>query len=308
MEGKINLELSEHKVLKISLYGAVLFSLMGVALGVVSESQIIVFDGLYSMISVLLSGISIATVKFKNKRDVKRYPFGKDTVEPLVIILKYSVILLLVSVSFASAVKSAFSGGREIEIGMALIYSVISTFGCYAFYRYIKLYSIKKGSGLISAESNQWLMDTLVSGGVFFGFIIAYLLGKVSSLSWITPYIDPAMVIVISVYFVKVPVAEIRKSMRELLDMAPEDDLGKNVEKMVNEIEVKYDMEETFLRVSVVSTTLWVEVDFVVGENSSIETIEDQDEIREEIDMGINKLGYDKWLTVSFTNDRKWAI
>jgi cation diffusion facilitator family transporter len=308
MGSKVKLELSEHRILRISLYGAIIFSALGIALGVASESQIIVFDGLYSMISVLLSGVSIATVRFKNRKDNEKYPFGKDTVEPLVIIFKYSVIMMLVFISFVSAIKSLLNGGREVEIGAALVYSFISTFGCYGFYRYIKLYSIKKKSGLVSAESSQWLMDTLVSGGVLLGFGIAYVLGRFSSLNWMIPYIDPVMVIVVSLYFVKVPVIEMRKSVSELLDMAPEKGLGENVEKVVNEIEIKYDIEETFLRVSKVSTTLWIEVDFVVGENSTIETIEDQDDVREEIDKSISKLGYDKWLTISFTNDRKWAL
>jgi cation diffusion facilitator family transporter len=308
MESKMETIRPENKLLKVSLYSAVLFAALGIVLGMMTNSQTIMFDGMYSVISVALSGVSLLTSKFKNKIDIKQYPFGKEVVEPLVIMLKYGIIILLVLASLGSAVFSLFNGGRQIAMDTALIYAIVSTGGCFAVYRYISRHSSKNGSNLLSAESAQWLMDTLVSAGVLLGFIIAYGARKTELLSFMLPYIDPLMVIIVSVYFIKVPICQIRKSLKEVLDMSPEDQIKNRVEELVKDVEIKYGIEETFLRVSKVSSTLWIEIDFVVDESSSIETVKDQDDIREEIDLKMKKLNYDKWLTVCFTNDRKWAI
>ena len=90
--------------------------------------------------------------------------------------------------------------------------------------------------------------------------------------------------------------------------MAPEGELAQELQNMINQIEKKYKFKESFLRVSKARKTLWVEVDFVVDKDSKIATIQEQDLVREEISQKIHHLGYDKWLTVAFTVDRKWAI
>lgn len=308
MQNSMEIIRPENKLLKFSLYSAVLFAVSGMVLGFVTNSQTIMFDGMYSVISVILSGISIATSKFKCKNDTKKYPFGKDTVEPLVIMLKYGIIIILVLASLGSAIYSLFNGGREIYMDAALLYAVLSTVGCYAVYKYIAKCSVKKNSNLLTAESTQWLMDALVSGGVLLGFILAFGAKQSSLFNFILPYIDPLMVILVSFYFIKVPVCQIRKSLKEVLDMSPEDEINDKVQKLVKDIEKKYSIDESFLRMSKVSSTLWIEVDFVISESSLVETIKDQDGIREEIDIKIKKLDYDNWTTVCFTHDRKWAV
>ncbi|TCK92709.1 cation diffusion facilitator family transporter [Natranaerovirga hydrolytica] len=304
----IHSEKRQKKLLIFSLYGAVGFAIVGIILGVIIDSQMILFDGLYSLISVGLSGMSLYATSFMYKNDWKRYPFGKTIVEPLVIIIKYMIILFLVMGSLISAVVTLFQGGRVIVIETAVLYSVVGTVVCYGFYYYINKFSKKNGSGITQAEANQWLMDTLVSLGVLVGFLIAFILQGLSKFETIIPFIDPIMVIVIAIYFIKVPVKEIRLALRELLKMSPEGKLSKSINGIVGTIEKKYFFQESFLRVSKSQKMLWIEIDFVVQKESRIQTIKDQDTIREEINKEINKLGYDQWLTVSFTNDRKWAL
>ncbi|WP_416147588.1 cation diffusion facilitator family transporter [Salipaludibacillus sp. HK11] len=298
----------DKKVLMISVYAAIAFSGAGIVLGTLFQSQMILFDGLYSLISVVLSLISLAAATFMSKNDSRHFPFGKDVIEPLVITFKYVIILILVIGSLMMAIVSIFQGGRDVAVGAALIYVAISTLACLIIYRYLNKHASESTTGFISAESNQWLMDTLVSSGVLIGFVIAAILQYISSMQALVPYIDPLMVVIVSLYFIKVPLVEIRHSMREVLVMTPDNELTRKVEDVIYKIELKYDMEETILRISKVGSTLSIEVDFIVKKTSKVQTISDQDYIREEISTKIQDIDHTKWLTVSFTNDRKWAI
>ena len=121
--------LFEKKLLKFSALGAVFFAVAGILSGVLSGSQMILFDGLYSLSSVVLSLLSLAATNFIHKKD-KRFPFGKDIVEPLWVIVKYMVLLMLVGSTGLSALRSLFQGGREIVMGAALGYSAIGSIVC----------------------------------------------------------------------------------------------------------------------------------------------------------------------------------
>ena len=305
MLNKIKLE---RKLLLQSVYAALFASLLGVVIGILTSSQMILFDGLYSLISVALSILSVTAAKFMNKKDYKRYPFGKAVVEPLVIIVKYTIIIILLLISLAPAVMTIMNGGRNIELGIALGYSIFSTLLCLIVYVQFKRHGKKTTSGLLMAEANQWLMDTFVSLGVLIAFIIVFSLNYFNLFTSYLPYVDPVVVIFICIFFFKVPFNEIKLALKEVLDMSPEDELREKLENIIKEVEKDYDIDESILRVTKGRKTLWLEVDFVIGEKSKIKTIKDQDFIREKLSKKLNHIAQEQWISISFTGDRKWAI
>jgi predicted Co/Zn/Cd cation transporter (cation efflux family) len=105
--------MSEKRVLMISVYGALLFAVIGVVWGLIINSQMILFDGAYSFISVVLSLMSLLGAAYIKKQDEKRFPFGKEVLEPIIIIVKYSIILVLCIVALASSGYDLFTGGES---------------------------------------------------------------------------------------------------------------------------------------------------------------------------------------------------
>lgn len=298
----------EQRLLVQSVIMALLFAIIGIVTGLLAKSQMIIFDGLYSLVSVGLSMLSLLAMKFMSKNDYKKYPFGKDIVDPLVVIVEYSVILITIFGSVIGAIKALFTGGRAVNLDVALWYSIISTVLCFFMYFQFKNKSKKLSSGILIAESSQWLFDAIASAGVLVTFVSVYIFKYLGIFDLFLPYIDPIMVIVLGVGFARLPIISIGTALKEVLDRAPEGELAQELQNMINQIEKKYRFKESFLRVSKARETLWVEVDFVVDKNSKIATIQEQDLVREEISKKIHHLGYDKWLTVAFTVDRKWAI
>lgn len=298
----------EKKLIRTSLYGTLFFALLGIALGVITSSQMIVFDGLYSMIGVGLSTLSVLTIKFQEKKDWKTYPFGKQMADPLVILLKYFVIMILVTTSAAFAIISILNGGKETEFGVATLYSMFSATSCFLVYRYLLSYKDKINSALVKAESNQWFMDALISTMVGIGFILAMILKKTGLATELVPYIDPVMVLLASIYFIKFPILGIKENIKEVLEVKPQGKTVDLIEKIILDIEKKHSIKETFMRISKVGKVIWIEIDYIVDENSDIRTINDGDTVRQELEELFSELEYDKWLTVSFTENRKWAL
>ncbi len=77
---------------------------------------------------------------------------------------------------------------------------------------------------------------------------------------------------------------------------------------MTKEMERKYKMKESFLRVTKRRKLLRVEIDFIVDEHSLVQTIKQQDAVREELEKKLHSIKTDKWITVAFTSNRKYAL
>ncbi|SES28375.1 cation diffusion facilitator family transporter [Salisediminibacterium halotolerans] len=301
---------TEETLMTRSLTAVGAFALLSFLLGILLNSQVILFDGIFSTISIVMTGATLLVLKFITIRDPKRFPFGKYTLEPLMITVKYLALIALVFASLIAAVIALFSGGRDVLIGPGLAYAAFAAVYCYAIARYLKKQNQTLHSNAIRSEVNEWHLDFLVSTGILAGFFIAYLMTLSDATAPFAVYADPVMMILISLYFMKWPISEIRQSMREVLDMKPDDNVTAPVEAAVAELKHAYGFEETFVRTTLVAKTLWLEIDIVVGAANNVETIDKQDALREQL---LEKLpdndAYDTvWLTMSFTNDRKWAI
>lgn len=298
---------AENKILKLSVGGALFFSLLGITWGWAIDSQMVMFDGMYSFISLVLSMMSLFISNYIAKKDQEKFPFGKNILEPMVISLKSFVIAAMCIYSLVDAIRTIISGGDRMDFDFGLIYSFISVIGCLLIYRYLNKKSKKLSSDLINAESSQWLMDTILSIAVLVGFTIAVIL-SFTKFDFINSYIDPAMVIISSLIFIKMPVTTFIKSFKEILCCSANDEINEDISVMVKEIEEEYNFEESITRVSKIGRALRIEIDFIYNKDSKLNNLDDMDFVREKLSKEMKHIKYNKWLNISFTGDRKWAI
>ncbi|MDO4536018.1 MAG: cation transporter [Clostridium perfringens] len=267
----------------------------------------VMFDGMYSFISLVLSMMSLFISNYIAKKDQEKFPFGKNILEPMVISLKSFVIAAMCIYSLVDAIRTIISGGDRMDFDFGLIYSFISVIGCLLIYRYLNKKSKKLSSDLINAESSQWLMDTILSIAVLVGFTIAVIL-SFTKFDFINSYIDPAMVIISSLIFIKMPVTTFIKSFKEILCCSANDEINEDISVMVKEIEEEYNFEESITRVSKIGRALRIEIDFIYNKDSKLNNLDDMDFVREKLSKEMKHIKYNKWLNISFTGDRKWAI
>ena len=144
-------------------------------------------------------------------------------------------------------------------------------------------------------------MDTLLSLGVLVGFLIANII-KHTEFIWFNRYLDPLMVIICSSVFIKMPIKSLGDGLKELLEFKADDSITLEIDKLVEGIEREYNFEDTITRVSKTGNDLRIEIDF------NIKVLDEMDGVREKIFNSLSHINYEKWLNVSFTKDKKWAI
>ena len=83
---------TEQGTLKFSIALTVLLGVLGVASGLVTNSQAIIFDGMYSFVDVVPTVVSLLVVKLIARGTTHRFQYGFWHLEPLVAVLRDAVL------------------------------------------------------------------------------------------------------------------------------------------------------------------------------------------------------------------------
>ncbi|CCO48410.1 putative Co/Zn/Cd cation transporter [Vibrio nigripulchritudo SOn1] len=290
---------NENSVLTFSALLASGFAFGGLVLGLWVGSLVIVFDGVYSLVSLLLTLLSLAASWYIQKPSDAQFPFGRAVIEPIVIIIKATTILAVVSYSLYSAIEAMFTGGREVDASIATLFGVVNVLGCGYAWWFIARKSKQHSSGLIEAESKQWQMDTLLSVAVTAGFVIAWLV-SVSPASAYAVYADPLMMLLMSFYFIKVPFDMLREAARELLMMSPDKELCQKVDNNISAVEKEMPQDIQITGVTKIGRELRVDVDILT--NKKAIDIKDIEQTRNKITRRLSALPYDLQLNLNISH------
>lgn len=291
---------NEKRVLTVSAFFASLFAGGGLVIGLLVGSLVIMFDGVYSLVSLLLTLLSLATSRYIMKPSDERFPFGRAVLEPAVIAVKGAVILLIVGYSLYSAIGAMFTGGREVDASIATAFGVINVIGCGLAWWYMAALNKRRTSGLIDAEVKQWQMDTMLSVAVTAGFVFAWLI-SFTPLAVYAVYADPLMMLAMSFYFIKVPFEMLTSALREIFLMAPSKEICQTVDQSVFDAGKESDQEIELAGVTKVGRELWVDVD-IYPDNRDVILVEDIEHTRQTIQKRLAKLPLKLQITVNIAS------
>jgi cation diffusion facilitator family transporter len=296
----------DQRLLMFSIWASAGFAVLSSVWGILSGSSMIVFDGLYSFVSIGLSVLAVLALRFSRRGADERFPWGRDAAEPLVVVIKAATLAALCAYAAVGGILDIVNGGREVAVGSAVVYAAVATLGGLGVALVLRR-ATRDSSDLVRAEAAEWLGDTLLSVGVLIGFLVAYVLVAAGRAD-VAAYIDPVMVTLVSLAFLWVPIKLIVSSLREILSMAPEADVLDQLRTCIAAVEERYAFSESFLRASKVGNRMDIEVDFVVGAESAVRTIADSDSVRQDLHERLAALGYDRSVVVTFTADPRWAV
>jgi predicted Co/Zn/Cd cation transporter (cation efflux family) len=115
------------------------------------------------------------------------------------------------------------------------------------------------------------------------------------------------MVVLVSAAFLVVPLRLVIGGMREVLSMSPPEHVQLQLREVIEDVQSRYGLQQSVVRAAKVGSRMDIEVDYVVGPESSVVTVADCDAVRSELHERLSALGYEKSVVVAFTNDRRWA-
>jgi cation diffusion facilitator family transporter len=288
-----------------SIWASAGFAVLSSVWGILSGSSMIVFDGVYSFVSIGLSVLAVLALRFSRRGADERFPWGRDAAEPLVVVIKAATLGALCAYAAVGGILDIVNGGREVAVGSAVVYAAVATLGGLTVGLVLRR-ATRDGSDLVRAEAAEWLGDALLSVGVLVGFLVAYAFVAADRVD-LAAYVDPVMVTLASLAFLWVPTKLIISGLREILSMAPEAEVMDQLRACVRTIQERYGLTESFLRASKVGNRMDIEIDFVVGAESTVRTIADSDTVRQDLHDQLAALGYERSVVVTFTGDRRWA-
>jgi predicted Co/Zn/Cd cation transporter (cation efflux family) len=287
----------ERRALAFSMLCAFILAIVGVTAGVITASEIILFDGFYTFLGIGLSWLALRISRVVAAGPTSNYPFGREALTPLIIGVEG--VALLATCAFASfnATLTIVHGGSPSPTGWALLYAAIAFVGPVIVSYLLRRW--QRSSELVAAEATQWFAGAMLGVGMLIAFAGSQLI-QGTRFSSATKYVDPVLVIVACALFIIAPLRMIRGTFIELVEGVPDDEIQTPVLEAVEAVRLEFSLPHPKVRVSKVGRKIYIEVDFIVSPEWKVQS---SDTVRRALMDCFDVLPHDTWLTLEFTAD-----
>ncbi|MFJ2449605.1 cation diffusion facilitator family transporter [Pseudomonas sp. NPDC087626] len=294
----------EQALLKQSTVLMLAVAIAGIVTGFVSGSQSILFDGFFSLIATFIKVLMLITAKLIAKQSNQRFQFGFWHLEPMVLLIEGSFLLLIAIYAFLNGVFGIINGGREIELGLVIIYAAVFTVVEFAYFFYIRQRNRALKSTLIQFDNISWLVDAMLSVGLLVSFLTALLLKTQGYGQWAL-YVDPLILILLALSMLAPAWKILRPALRDVLGIAP-DQLDDKVRQVMDAAKAEHGFADYVSYVQKHGRARFIEIHVVLPVDYRLEGVATLDALREQISAQLGKPDAARWLTISFTADPKW--
>ena len=305
---------TEQSILQISIAATFAVASIGIALGLLSGSFAIAFDGVYSLADASMTALAllisrlIATSGRHDEQYGKmhgRFTKGFWHLEPIVLLLNGTLQMAVAIYALINAITNIINGGHEFRFDLALIYAAVAALICLAMAGLEARANRRLQSDFVALDVRTWIM----SGGISIALLIAFVIGyavKGTPLSWISPYVDPAVLALVCIVIVPLPIGTIRQALTDILLIAPAD-LKERVDNIAAETIERHGFLSHRAYIARIGRAIQIEIYFIVPPSLPPKKIEEWDRIRDEVGRSIGEEGRDRWLTIAFTGNPAWA-
>ncbi len=296
----------EVKVIRLSMFMLFLFAVIAIAFGLLLQSEVILFDGIFSIMSIVLSFLTLRVTKFIRRKDPKKFPFGKEAIEPMVVFMQYLFLNIVLLYMFIDGIRMILNGGNSINLGMTILYIIVTAIIQYIYLIYLEKATKNSPSVIVQTEVHMWQISFVQTTYVLAGYLIGFVLLLFNEPS-ILVYIDPIILIVFIIVTCVQTVQEMFDAFKEMIGMSTiEKATIKKINQKVGMIKQKYDIKHDYIRLKKLGGMMILEIDFLVDETFKYGDVASQDHIREAIYQAVLDERYDLWLNVNFTTQMKW--
>jgi predicted Co/Zn/Cd cation transporter (cation efflux family) len=251
--------LLEERPLKASMIGALILAVWGIVMAAVSSSGVVLLDGMFNLVSGIMSFFSIEISRLVSGKETREFPLGYFAFESLFVLVKGASILVLVAMALYSSVQALLAGGREPALGLLTIYVAVAVAGCFILYVIARRGYKQTDSEILQVEMKAWLINGIISSAIGIAFIGAMLLQD-TPLGRINRYIDQILVIVLSLLFIKDPVMLMKSGLRELLLAAPQREYAKPFEDKLLPLKEQLGVKNFALEVLKTGRRIWLTI------------------------------------------------
>lgn len=297
----------EQRTLKISIFVVLLIVVGSLGYGFHIESDTVILNGIFSMLSLISGGMSLLAAKLVMRPEDSRFPYGYAHIEPLVLSANGLMVLVICVYAFVNGINGILVGGNEVSAAGVIGFGAVTGILCLVLWAYESVIARRTGSLIVKDDAREWLIDAGFSIVTLVAFSAVFVLEEPLRSIWAV-YADPVMVSVMALLALPIPIAVLRRSMREVLMMNDAgDEVSRRLESVLAELKTEYDIVSCKPHVVKTGRTYFVEVDIVVGPNFGCQTVPEQDALRERILKATGKPLEEAWISIGFTMDPRWV-
>jgi cation diffusion facilitator family transporter len=294
---------AEQRTLKFSIALTVFLGLLGVASGLVTGSQAIIFDGMYSFVDVVPTVVSLLVVKLIARGTTHRFQYGFWHLEPLVAVLRDAILAIACVYAGIDAVKTLTGGGHDVEYGRAALWAGVLCVIGLAMTLLLDRRAKALQSPMLKLDARSWLVSAFLSLALLIGFVTATALAGTRLQGWV-PYLDAIALLGMALIMLPMPLVGLWRSMSDVLQVAP-NELDIQVHAVMDSVVKERQFLEYSSYIAKAGRGRFVEIHVLVSPESRID-IATADAIRSEVSQRLNAGAPTFWLTIDFTADRRW--
>lgn len=295
---------SERTALWFSIVVAAVLCAGALVWGAISGSRVIVFDGVFMLLGVTMSVLSLVAAKAADSAPDARFPFGRRAVTPLAVGAQGAALLGTLVYAGLDAILVILDGGSTIDPASVLAYGVVTAVVSLAATWWLRRAARASQSDLVLTEAATWKAGTVLSVVFALGaFVAMQLTGRFPE---VVVYTDPVLILVACVGLAPVPVGLLRQAGRELLEGAPSAELGAAISSAVSATAKQFGLGRVSVRSTKLGDRLYVDVDFLVEPGRW--DVDGEDQVRSQLSRDLRALGYDVWANIELTTDPELLV
>jgi len=297
----------EQRTLVVSLVAVAGVALLSLAWGVAIESDVVILNGVFSLVSLVGSVLYLTAARLVNRPADRRFQYGYAHVEPLVNGANGLLVLVICIYAFINGIEGLRAGGDAVNPAGVVWFGALSGVICAAVGAYEWAMARRTGSQLLRNDAREWLIDAAFSLVTLVGFAVVWLLAEPWRTIW-ARHADSALVAILALLFMPVPLGVLRQTLREMLHMADADrELAARVEAVMAEVAAEHDVASHTTHVAKVGRSSFIEVNIVAGPRFALQTLGQQDSLRARVWQSLELAPERAWLSVIVTADPRWA-
>jgi cation diffusion facilitator family transporter len=297
----------EQRTLALSMAAVAGVALLSLAWGLAIESDVVILNGVFSLVSLVGSGLYFAAARLVTRPADRRFQYGYAQVEPLVNGVNGLLVLVICVYAFINGVEGLRAGPDPVSPAGVVWFGAVTGILSLSVGLYEGAVARRVGSQLLRNDAREWLMDAGFSLVTLAGFAALWVLEEPWRTGW-AGYADSALVALLALLFVPVPLGVLSQNLREMLFMADADRaLSARVEAVLREVAVEHDVASHTTHVAKVGRSNFIEVNIVAGPRFALQTVAQQDALRGRIWSALGLPPERAWLSIIVTGDARWA-
>lgn len=195
---------------RLSIATASGLALLKLGAGLATGSLAVLSSAIDSLLDILMSGVNFLAIRQAEQPADQSHPFGHGKFETLATLFQALVIAGSGCWIIYESIQRLLSGAQPKQLGSGILVLLFSAVVSYWISRYLRRIGRQTESSALEADALHFAMDVYTNGALVVGLIL---------IAWLqTPWLDPALSLLVACYILFEAVRLVRRGLRDILD------------------------------------------------------------------------------------------